>query len=70
LPVAERLAQSGNMEAKAALPNYEVWPNPREQLFFANDFGRTFNQRNQNVERATPQLDPDTVFLEESFRGT
>jgi len=70
LPVAEHLAKGSDMEAQAALIHHETRPNPREQLSLADDFGRTFDQRDENVERATPQLEPDTVPLEESLRRT
>ncbi len=58
------------MEAQTTFINHKIRPRPREQLSLTDDFGRTFDQRNENVERATPQLEPDTVFLEESFRRT
>jgi hypothetical protein len=33
-----------------------LWPHPGGQLFFADEFARPLNQRNEDIKRATSQL--------------
>jgi hypothetical protein len=70
LPVTERLAKGGDMEAQAALIDNEIRPNLLEQLSLTDDPGGTFDQCDEDVERATTQSEPNTLLLQESLRRT
>ncbi len=53
--VAQRLPQSGDMDAETALVDDDIGPNIRDQIPAANYFSGPACERDQNVERPAPQ---------------
>ena len=55
------------MKPQAALFDDDVGPDPRHQVFFADDFIRRGAQNDKNVERAPTQFDGRAPFRQEPF---
>jgi hypothetical protein len=69
LPVAKRLAKADQLHPKTALVNDDVRPDARYQVTLADDFARTFDQHDQDIERATAQSKSNVSLIKKSFRS-
>jgi hypothetical protein len=45
-----------------------LWPHPGHQLFFADEFARSLNQRNEDIKRATSQPNSLISFQQQPLR--
>jgi hypothetical protein len=68
LPVAERFAKHGDMKAQAPLFDHHIRPDPSDEVSLIDHRRRMLDQRDENVERATPQVHGDTISFEEPLR--
>jgi hypothetical protein len=53
--IAERFAQSRNMDPKGGLFDDRIGPCPGDQLFFRDCLASALDERNQNVECSAPE---------------
>src|ERR1700676_2973996 len=56
-PITQRLAQPVHVKAQAAFLNDDIGPDPRQQIFLANDFVRGGSQDDQYIEGTRTQSD-------------
>ncbi len=63
-PAAQRFAKPSDVRAKTTLLDHHVGPYARDQLLLGNNFSCTFDQRNQDVQRAAANLERHLVSEE------
>src|SRR5262249_30996463 len=69
LAVPQRLAESGDVNAKRALHDHAVRPHGGHQVGFAEDISGVADERDQDVEGAATELHRHTVALQQSLRS-
>jgi len=67
LPVAKRLAKADQLRPKTALVDDDVRPGVRHQVALADDFARTFDQQDQDIERAAAQSKRNVSLIKKPF---
>src|ERR1700676_505334 len=66
-PITQRLAQPVHVKAQAAFLNDDIGPDPRQQIFLANDFVRGGSQDDQYIEGTRTQFDRDPLLRKEAL---
>src|ERR1700687_5275135 len=56
-PIAERAAQCRDVNRKVGGANERVRPDPCDELLFADQLSRAFEQRDEDIESATAEMD-------------
>jgi len=64
-PITERAAQPADLNREIGLLDVCAWPYARDQLFLADELAGAFEQRDENIEGTTADLDRLAVLGEQ-----
>jgi hypothetical protein len=67
LPVVKRLTKADQLHPKTALVDDDVRPDACHQVSLADDFARTFDQHDQDIERVASQSKRNVSLIKKPF---